>query len=788
MFGTVHPLLGGSAATAAERADAVSEMNELSISCDIGEISEMRAGLALEGSALEAAWKLRGLPEELDLDQFRELWLEVMPARTSWRETLQMFNEIDVNNDQCIEIHEIIEYLELEREQRRGKRLPPPETWRQKLWACVGSDPLEETMRALRPKVRAARTPGSPGGAARWCAAARLSNLVCCTRAWRYALTIIFVVVTIVGTLKTTRQDDGGWGANSAVVGLEVFCVAYLSVEAVLYVISFPHGLRNLLCGTHLWLYLFSVLPFYLEMTTPLGYVEVSSVSIGRLGHNPIVRALRAVGLVSQQPHSMMPRLAELFRECWVPLLWLLVLVIMFSTVAASLLFAFERSEATFCNGEWLIKEEQGPTAPTGSPTSPPPTQSPTPNDSNINSIECDLLKQGVPLERLHFQDMAEYMWWTLAAVCTGDQGYDEWAPRTVPGKLVGASCMLLSLVIISYPVTIVLDTVQQQHRRKKEEEERRGLRGDLHRALRRYLGAAGRPGTFTGLKSQSPGSRLTAVASQRRPSVSPGSPRGPQRWAEDLKNSFAALRDEVVALRQHSPLGGRSGESSPARTPRRGSPVRGAAAPARDSPWASPSGLAAQPGDLASAVAALVAAHGFSELCAEVVRHGAAAGPCAHSQPRAAAAAAALRGARQLAAPPPQLEPPNAGTLSRSLTQQRSSAPADSQAASAGSAASAEQDRLRRISSEGAPSRPAGTCPPTLSGALLPADPCRALSADSPRQSLAAALPARQGSAALRPPARRAAQTAVHSGRPAQTSLRVTDHGEGRRGSLPQL
>eukprot|EP00756_Hemistasia_phaeocysticola_P059017 Hpha_TRINITY_DN35713_c0_g1::TRINITY_DN35713_c0_g1_i1::g.139907::m.139907 len=46
---------------------------------DLVAISEYRAGMTLEGSALHIAWKQRmqelGLSDELDLEQFRALWL-----------------------------------------------------------------------------------------------------------------------------------------------------------------------------------------------------------------------------------------------------------------------------------------------------------------------------------------------------------------------------------------------------------------------------------------------------------------------------------------------------------------------------------------------------------------------------------------------------------------------------------------------------------------------------------------------------------------------------------------
>eukprot|EP01062_Namystynia_karyoxenos_P011508 TRINITY_DN14129_c0_g1_i1.p1 TRINITY_DN14129_c0_g1~~TRINITY_DN14129_c0_g1_i1.p1 ORF type:complete len:915 (+),score=241.66 TRINITY_DN14129_c0_g1_i1:98-2842(+) len=495
------------------------------------------AGMKLEGTSLVAVCRQRlaelGIGTALDLEEFRMLWLEVWPERTSWKDTERMFREIDTDSSGEVELSEIIAYLTNEKARGKESCKSPPTTWREITWAFVGTDSFHVTEKSLRDDQHLLR------------------QGLFCVRTLRFFLVICFIVVTIHGTTASTRRpSDGQWGDDSTVFGLEVACVAMFTIELIAFLVSYPRHPLMLLKDISFWVITSSVVPFYIQIATGDGHPELSAFRVRQLNYRPIINTLRFLSVVTVPEYSQ-PKLKKLLTECWVPLLWLLVLVLMFTIASAALLYTFERKDTHFENGLW------------------------------VRDADSSLRDHGDPLQ---FQDMPDLMWWCFATVITGDQGYDEWVPVTAAGKWVGAAISLLSIVIIAYPITMVLDTLQRDYRQTEEREELFGLAGDLHRALRRWLGkavggsaagAAAGAGTPELTKKASSAALVGTRSGKGRGMIGPMEPIMPRGVSTELPRG--------VSLDQFGSFDGASSSGSPRNTEAQS-----------DAEGATPSGIAA--------------------------------------------------------------------------------------------------------------------------------------------------------------------------------------------------
>eukprot|EP01065_Artemidia_motanka_P017192 TRINITY_DN2072_c0_g1_i2.p1 TRINITY_DN2072_c0_g1~~TRINITY_DN2072_c0_g1_i2.p1 ORF type:complete len:621 (+),score=171.74 TRINITY_DN2072_c0_g1_i2:51-1865(+) len=388
--------------------------------------------------------RLGAVDTGISLEVFRQLWLAVMPQRTGWSETEQTFDEIDVDGSGFIEFEELLVYLETWSRKRADEAtIVHPSSCKQWSWLFVGT--AQEAVAVDREgNTRVLVTVALP-----------------IYRVFSQFMVLVSVGIIMAESMPELQKQDGESG-NDTTFAIETVCILFFSLELLVYTWSYPGPWYKWLRDKATWVDVISIAPYYVRLvwtTSTSGVQEASAVRVTRMVRLlRALRALRVLRLTSGSGRvSKVPQLLRVLRESAVPLFWLLILIFIITVLSASIIFFIEKEEA-----EFRMKEQRW-------------------FRDNTSSYK----DAGEPT---HFQSIPEVMWWTLAAVSAGEQGYDEYAPVTNGGRFVGALAMLSSLVVISLPISIVMDVFQRMHRKAQQDAERRGLCSDFYRGLILWL------------------------------------------------------------------------------------------------------------------------------------------------------------------------------------------------------------------------------------------------------------------------------------------------------------
>eukprot|EP01065_Artemidia_motanka_P049342 TRINITY_DN8153_c0_g1_i1.p1 TRINITY_DN8153_c0_g1~~TRINITY_DN8153_c0_g1_i1.p1 ORF type:complete len:621 (+),score=124.66 TRINITY_DN8153_c0_g1_i1:452-2314(+) len=396
-----------------------------------------------ERRSAELVQRLRQLGGEdtsLNLESFRALWIVVMPHRTQWIETETLFDEIDTDQSGSIEFDELVEYVERWGRRREDDHRPVrPTKLKEWCWLFVGTS--KETVAV------------DAEGNTLWV----LSQAMPVFRIVSQLIVVLSVVVLMIESTPEMQNADGVAGSD-ATFAIEAFCFSFFTVEFLLYTWSYPKGWCTYIHDKTTWIDIVTIAPFFSSIVLgETGYSEASALRITTLVR--LLRALRALHALRAGSGrvSKVPQLLKVLRKSAVALFWLLILIVISTVLSASVLFYSEKNEAHFdmSKRQWIR--------------------------SNTSSYS----DAGKPI---HFQSIPDYFWWAVSAVAIGDQTYDEFTPVTTQGKAVGCVTMLGSLVIVSLPISIVMEVFNSMRRQQQHEIEHRGLCAEFHRGLLKWL------------------------------------------------------------------------------------------------------------------------------------------------------------------------------------------------------------------------------------------------------------------------------------------------------------
>eukprot|EP01065_Artemidia_motanka_P017193 TRINITY_DN2072_c0_g1_i3.p1 TRINITY_DN2072_c0_g1~~TRINITY_DN2072_c0_g1_i3.p1 ORF type:complete len:524 (+),score=127.52 TRINITY_DN2072_c0_g1_i3:51-1574(+) len=331
--------------------------------------------------------RLGAVDTGISLEVFRQLWLAVMPQRTGWSETEQTFDEIDVDGSGFIEFEELLVYLETWSRKRADEAtIVHPSSCKQWSWLFVGT--AQEAVAVDREgNTRVLVTVALP-----------------IYRVFSQFMVLVSVGIIMAESMPELQKQDGESG-NDTTFAIETVCILFFSLELLVYTWSYPGPWYKWLRDKATWVDVISIAPYYVRLvwtTSTSGVQEASAVRVTRMVRLlRALRALRVLRLTSGSGRvSKVPQLLRVLRESAVPLFWLLILIFIITVLSASIIFFIEKEEA-----EFRMKEQRW-------------------FRDNTSSYK----DAGEPT---HFQSIPEVMWWTLAAVSAGEQGYDEYAPAT---------------------------------------------------------------------------------------------------------------------------------------------------------------------------------------------------------------------------------------------------------------------------------------------------------------------------------------------------------------------
>ena len=240
------------------------------------------------------------------------------------------------------------------------------------------------------------------------------------------AITNCFIqlaILTSVGNMMVESMPQYQEKNNPHIFAIEATCIAIFSVELCLRVISAPER-KEYLKSVLTWVDILAVLPFYVGLAGA-GSGEVQVLIVLRVLR--LLRLLRVVKLGARF-QGVQLLLLTIQRAGDALLLSTLLINVVAVTVFASLMFTFERGQATFdtTQQKWIRD-----------------------NDSDYDDAG----------QVINFQSIPDSMWWAWVTLTT--VGYGDSYPRTTAGKIIASITMLTGFVLVAFPITLLSNSLQ---------------------------------------------------------------------------------------------------------------------------------------------------------------------------------------------------------------------------------------------------------------------------------------------------------------------------------------
>eukprot|EP01064_Diplonema_japonicum_P029339 TRINITY_DN4716_c3_g2_i1.p1 TRINITY_DN4716_c3_g2~~TRINITY_DN4716_c3_g2_i1.p1 ORF type:complete len:713 (+),score=105.87 TRINITY_DN4716_c3_g2_i1:60-2141(+) len=419
--------------------------------CNVEAAKKKLEADGIDIDALKAAFSKTDVNDSgLDINEFRNLWKMVFPQRpldeSAWRYIDRIFIEIDNDDSDEISWEEILSYLDKSR--TLVEREKPPTQWKEIMFRFVGytedayddSDSLQAIMVALYKFV---------------------SQMV----------VVLSIVVLMIESLPSMQKEDPNESPGSTTTFvIETCCVAVFTVEFFMWIISYPtseqwidsEGKAHVLdkdeevwprpdtMETIKWRLFFkeqntyidflSIVPYYILLIVD-GQNNISALaSVRLLRLLRLLRITRILKLGRSGSYGRAPELGAALQKSITSLLFLVMLIVIATTMASSWMFYAELEQASFnpVLEKWVRN-----------------------NDS-------DYVDAG---EVLQMQSIPEALWWGIVTLTT--VGYGDLYPITIGGKIIASVTMLGGLIVVGYPITILTGTFQimEYERFMKEEQ-----------------------------------------------------------------------------------------------------------------------------------------------------------------------------------------------------------------------------------------------------------------------------------------------------------------------------
>eukprot|EP01064_Diplonema_japonicum_P021508 TRINITY_DN31070_c0_g1_i1.p1 TRINITY_DN31070_c0_g1~~TRINITY_DN31070_c0_g1_i1.p1 ORF type:complete len:556 (+),score=53.06 TRINITY_DN31070_c0_g1_i1:61-1728(+) len=257
------------------------------------------------------------------------------------------------------------------------------------------------------------------------------------------------IILMVVESLPEFQNESSKPGTDLSFI-LEHICMGYFTLELVVRAFSNPDHRRFWFNGWTM-IDLLSILPYYLELTGSLdeGSNAESLVVLRVLRMARLVRVLRVIKL-GRHFEGVQILVVALQRSSFA-LTWLAAIMLMATTLFASLMYSMEKEDATFnfTVNKWI---------------------------RNANSSYTDA---GNPI---FMQSIPDAMWWAMVTLTT--VGYGDVYPVTTMGKLIGSCTMFVGVLVVAFPVTILCNVFQEVYTEFLDAKKAKQLKADLQPKL----------------------------------------------------------------------------------------------------------------------------------------------------------------------------------------------------------------------------------------------------------------------------------------------------------------
>eukprot|EP01062_Namystynia_karyoxenos_P054676 TRINITY_DN4511_c0_g1_i1.p1 TRINITY_DN4511_c0_g1~~TRINITY_DN4511_c0_g1_i1.p1 ORF type:complete len:646 (+),score=143.97 TRINITY_DN4511_c0_g1_i1:88-1938(+) len=451
--------------------------------------SELLPGVDLE--TIHRALRRVGAGEDgtMGLEQFQCLYQGVFSGRPmdalTWKLTEELFDTIDKSGDGEIDLIELLSYLS-----QPIQPVPRPTTLAGWLWVIIAPfgaagnyDP---------------RLSGEPGDR-------RVSWIMFFYKAVSQIMIITNLVVLLAESLPSMQRNRHGENpGDSTTFGIELVTVVWFSLEMVAYMCLHPRGPLSrclpkassqqvdspltepvqgeehaaparhappgheqeqcctpLLFDPIIWVDLFSIVPFYVELGYQ-GFPELKSIVATRYAR--LLRLLKVIRTARMLLDPVcfvarMPKLVTALRRSAPALMWLAVLIFVLLSVSSAWIYFAERDEAYFdmATQEWV--------------------RDPSSKYSDAGT-------------KTMFQSIPASMWWAVVTITT--VGYGDFYPVTDGGKFIGGITILSGLIIVAFPITILGSVFQTLHDEQQAQDQRLGMCRDFYLGCRKWFATGG--------------------------------------------------------------------------------------------------------------------------------------------------------------------------------------------------------------------------------------------------------------------------------------------------------
>ena len=402
----------------------------------------------------------------LDLSEFRNLWRVVFPQRpldeASWRYTERIFYEIDCDGSGEISWDEILAYLNKSRRLvERGK--PPTETI-EKIFRFVGnSEDLYSDARSLA------------------------SYAVAIFKLFSQAVVLTSIVVLMIESLPSMQPENADDAPGDSITfAIESGCIGFFTVELLLWMFSYPssemyvdaEGKNQIIAKFEeiypqpenirrvKWRLVVREVEFYIDLVSILPYYIILIVGSSTKNASPLVavrtlrllrllRILRILRLGKSGLHGKIPELGAALYKSIMSLIFLVFLIIIATTIAATFMFYAELDQTHFDNTHLQWRR-----------------------DHDSEYIDAGALIQ--------FQSIPDSLWWGIVTLTT--VGYGDFFPTTVAGKIIASLTMLCGLIVIGYPITILTGTFQLMEIERFEKEEKMDRCREFYNGIKEWV------------------------------------------------------------------------------------------------------------------------------------------------------------------------------------------------------------------------------------------------------------------------------------------------------------
>ena len=238
---------------------------------------------------------------------------------------------------------------------------------------------------------------------------------------------LVSVVMILLSSLPEYTEGSSGDETHKFIADTEYACVAYFTLEFVLRLFATPSQ-KEFWSSGFTWVDLISILPFYISL---LG----AKYLIGRT-FLVLTRITRIARVLKVGRHSVGIRLFVLaLKRSFTPLVWHMVAMVIIVVSSASVLYYVERESCT-----WSVEQR---------------TWFRKPGFADSGTIDSP--------SRCMFQSIPSTLWWSVVTLTT--VGYGETYPVTDLGKGVASLVMIVSVLVMTFPLVILTNSFGQVYR-----------------------------------------------------------------------------------------------------------------------------------------------------------------------------------------------------------------------------------------------------------------------------------------------------------------------------------